>query len=87
MVYTVGLALATVPSLIGIDPLKFTMFSMSMTVVSLPIIIAPLMIIMNDKRRLKNHTNHMLGNIAVLAIVIISFVLALIAIPAQVLGG
>jgi Mn2+/Fe2+ NRAMP family transporter len=87
MVYTAALALATAPSLMGIDPLKFTMFSMSMTVVALPIIIAPLIIIMNDKRRLKTHTNHMLTNIAVVAIVLLSFVLAVIAIPAQVFGG
>src|SRR5207249_2338379 len=62
MMYTVALAIATLPSLVGIDPLKFTMFSMSMTVVALPVIIAPLIVIMNDKRRLKTHTNHLLTN-------------------------
>jgi Mn2+/Fe2+ NRAMP family transporter len=85
--YTIGLAVAAIPSLIGIDPLKFTMFSMSMTVLALPVIIAPLIVIMNDKRRLKTHTNHTLTNIAVVAIVVLSFVLAVISIPAQVFGG
>ena len=46
---------------------------MSMTVVALPIIIAPLIVIMNDKRRLKTHTNHLVTNIAVVAIVLLSF--------------
>jgi Mn2+/Fe2+ NRAMP family transporter len=87
VIYTVALLLGTVPSLLGVDPLKFTMFSMSMTVVALPVIIAPLIVIMNDKRRLRKHTNHLLTNIAVVAIVLLSFVLAVIAIPAQVFGG
>jgi len=87
MVYTVALALAVIPSLVGIDPLKFTMFSMSMTVLALPIIIAPLIVIMNDKRRMKTHANHLVTNIAVVAIVLLSFVLAVIAIPSQVFGG
>ena len=86
-VYSVALVLATIPSLMGIDPLKFTMFSMSMTVIALPIIVAPLIVIMNDKRRLKTHTNHLVGNIAVIAVIAIAFVLAVISIPAQVLGG
>jgi Mn2+/Fe2+ NRAMP family transporter len=87
MVYTVGLVLATVPSLLGIDPLKFTMFSMVITVVALPFIIAPLIVIMNDKRRLKSHTNHRAANIAVVAILVLAFALAIVAIPVQVFGG
>jgi NRAMP (natural resistance-associated macrophage protein)-like metal ion transporter len=87
MVYTGALVLSALPSLIGIDPLKFTMFSMSMTVLALPVIIAPLLVIMNDKRRLKTHSNHLFTNIAVVTIVILSFVLAAIAVPSQVFGG
>lgn len=87
LTYTAALAVATIPSLFGLDPLKFTMFSMSVTVLALPIVFTPLIVIMNDERRLKNHRNGLVTNIAVIAIVVMSFVLALIAIPVQVTGG
>jgi len=85
--YTIALILAMIPALIGIDPMKLTMISMALTVVALPIMLAPLLVVMNDRDYLKSHTNGWLSNLAVLAIVILSFVLALIAIPLQVLGG
>jgi Mn2+/Fe2+ NRAMP family transporter len=87
LVYTGGLALATVPSFAGIDPLKLTMFSMAATVLALPIIIAPLMVIMNDRRYLKSHTNGWVSNIAVALIVALGFVLAVLAIPVQIAGA
>jgi Mn2+/Fe2+ NRAMP family transporter len=87
LTYVFAIVLCIIPSLMGIDPLKFTLFSMSMTVLALPIIFAPLIVIMNDTRRLKTHTNGALTNVAVIAIVLVSFVLALLAIPVQVLGG
>jgi Mn2+/Fe2+ NRAMP family transporter len=87
LTYIFAIALGIVPSLLGIDPLKFTMFSMAVTVLALPIIFAPLIVIMNDKRRLKTYTNGLVTNVAVIAIVLLSFVLAVLAIPVQVLGG
>ncbi|HEV3215209.1 MAG TPA: divalent metal cation transporter [Vicinamibacterales bacterium] len=87
LTYIVAIVLGIIPSILGIDPLKFTMFSMSMTVLALPIMIAPLIVIMNDRRRLKAYTNGLVTNVAVVAIVLLSFVLALLAIPVQVLGG
>jgi Mn2+/Fe2+ NRAMP family transporter len=88
MVYTIALlVLAPIPSFIGIDPLKFTMFSMSMTVMALPVVMAPLLILMNDKRRLKTHVNGWLANSVLVAILMLMVILAAAAIPLQVLGG
>ena len=87
LVYTAALIVATLPSIAGIDPLKLTMFSMALTVVVLPLITAPLIVLMNDKQYLKSHTNGWISNVAVSAIVALSFVLAALAIPAQLLGG
>jgi Mn2+/Fe2+ NRAMP family transporter len=84
--YTIAIAIATIPSLAGIDPLRFTMFSMAATVVALPLLIGPLLVVMNDKLYLKSHTNGWVTNIAVLAIVAVSFVLAVAAIPLQLAG-
>ncbi|HZT76922.1 MAG TPA: divalent metal cation transporter [Vicinamibacterales bacterium] len=87
MVYTLGLAVAPIPALAGIDPLKLTMFSMALTVVVLPIVVAPLLVIMNDKQYLKSHTNGVASNVAVAAIVALAFLLAAVAIPLQIVGA
>jgi len=83
LTYTVALALASVPSLAGIDPLRLTMFSMAITVVALPLLVGPLIVVMNDKQYLKRHTNGFITNAAVIVIIGVAFVLALLAIPVQ----
>ena len=85
--YSIAVALGTIPSLLGIDPLAFTMFSMAMTVVALPILIAPLLVVMNDEHHLRAYTNGWITNAAVIAIVALAFALAVVAIPLQILGG
>jgi Mn2+/Fe2+ NRAMP family transporter len=85
--YTLAVAVGVIPSLGGIDPLQLTMFSMAVTVVVLPILIGPLMAVMNDKDVLASHTNGWITNVAVFAIVGLSFVLAVVAIPLQLLGS
>ena len=83
LTYTIALALASVPSLAGIDPLRLTMFSMAITVVALPLLVGPLIVVMNDKEYLKRHTNGFITNAAVIVIIGVAFVLALLAIPVQ----
>ncbi|HZP47770.1 MAG TPA: divalent metal cation transporter [Vicinamibacterales bacterium] len=87
IVYSLMLLVAPIPALAGLDPLKFTMFSMAVTVVALPIVIGPLLVIMNDTQYLGSHTNGIVGNVAVAAIVALAFVLAVVAIPLQIAGG
>ena len=87
LVYTGALALAALPSLAAVDPLKLTMFSMAVTVIALPIVIAPLLVIMNDRRYLRSHTNGWTTNVAVAVIVALAFALAVLAIPVQLTGA
>jgi Mn2+/Fe2+ NRAMP family transporter len=87
LTYTTGLALATTPSLLGMDPLKLTMFSMAVTVLALPIIVGPLIVLMNDKMYLKAHTNGVIANVAVLIVIAIAFVIAVLAVPVQWIGA
>jgi Mn2+/Fe2+ NRAMP family transporter len=87
LTYTVALAIVTVPSLLKIDPLRLTMFSMAITVVALPLVVGPLFVVMNDKAYLKTHTNGVVTNVAVVSIVVMAFVLAALAIPVQWFGG
>jgi Mn2+/Fe2+ NRAMP family transporter len=87
LVYTGALMLATIPSLVRIDPLKLTMFSMAITVVALLLVIGPLVVVMNDEQYLKSFTNGWITNIAVVTIIAVSFLLAVVAIPVQLMGG
>jgi len=87
LTYTAALAVAIVPSLLGVDPLKLTMFSMAVTVLMLPLIVGPLVVIMNDKEYLKRHTNGPVTNFAVAIILIVAFAVALFAVPVQLMGG
>src|SRR5439155_13137179 len=87
LVYTAAIAIATIPTLLGIDPLKLTLFSMGLTVLMLPLITAPLIVLMNDKRLLKTHTNGWVSNTAVVVIIVVSFILAILAIPVQIMGA
>ncbi len=86
MIYTGGLLLAPLPTLAGVDPLRFTMVSMSLTVLALPLVVGPLLVLMNDRRILKTHVNGWFSNLAVGAVILIAVALALVAIPLQVLG-
>jgi len=87
LTYTVALAIAMIPSLIGIDPLKLTMFSMGVTVLALPIIVGPLIVLMNDEQYLKSHTNGPVANTAVVFIIAVAFIIAVLAVPVQWLGA
>ena len=42
---------------------------------------------MNDRHYLREYRNHVVGNVFVSAIVVIAFLIALVAIPLEVLGG
>jgi Mn2+/Fe2+ NRAMP family transporter len=84
--YTAAIAVATTPTLAGVDPLKLTMFSMAVTVVVLPILVGPLLVVMNDAQYLERYTNGWITNVAVIAIVTLAFVLAAMAIPLQLMA-
>jgi len=63
------------------------MFSMALTVIALPIVVGPLIVIMNDEQYLRTHTNGIVTNVAVVLIVALAFLLAIVAIPVQMIGG
>jgi Mn2+/Fe2+ NRAMP family transporter len=85
--YTIVIAAGVVPTLLGLDPLKLTIFSMALTALILPPVIVPFVILMNDKRYLGEHRNGLVSNAVVLAIIALAFVLAVVSIPLQILGG
>jgi Mn2+/Fe2+ NRAMP family transporter len=87
LVYTIIILLAAVPLLFGIDPIKVTIMSMALTAATLPLAIAPFLFLMNDPIYMGKHRNGWLSNSVVAIIIAISFVLAAISIPLQIIGG
>lgn len=87
LVYTVFVFLASLLMIIGIDPLKLTLFSMALTAVILPLEIFPFLILMNDERYLGEHRNGWISNSIVIFIIALAFVLAIISIPLELIAG
>ena len=87
LVYTVFVFLAALVMLAGVDPLQLTLFSMALTAVILPLTIVPFLVLMNDARYLGEHRNGPLGNAVVLFTIALAFLLALVAIPLELLAG
>jgi Mn2+/Fe2+ NRAMP family transporter len=87
LVYTIIILLAAVPLVFGVDPMKVTTTSMALTAATLPIAIVPFLFLMNDPIYMGKHRNGWLSNSVVAIIILISFVLAVISIPLQIIGA
>ena len=87
LLYTCALAISAIPIAAGVDPLKLTVFSMALTAMSLPVTVVPFLALMNDESYVGRHRNGAFYNAGVSAIVVLSFVLAVVALPLQILGG
>lgn len=87
LTYTVSLLLAALPIVCGADPLKVTIVSMALTAVSLPFSVFPFLVLMNDTSYVGKHANGIVANLSVILIVSLSFVLAVVTLPLEILGG
>lgn len=85
--YTVIILLGAVPLLLGIDPIRVTVISMALTSATLPLAIIPFLFLMNDSAYLGDHRNGWVSNTVVVVIILVSFVLAVISIPLELMGG
>ena len=86
-VYTVFVFLASLLMAIGIDPLQLTLFSMALTAVILPTVIVPFLVLMNDPNYVGKYRNHWISNGIVVVTIGLAFVLAIVAIPLEIIGG
>ncbi len=87
LVYTCNIFLAALLMVAGIDPLQLTLFTMALIATMLPIVVIPLLILMNDKRYLGDYRNGWISNSVVVFVIVLTFVLAIISIPLEILGG
>jgi len=86
-VYTIIIMLAAIPLVLGVDPIKVTVISMALTSATLPLAIVPFLFLMNDPIYLGKYRNGWISNTVVAIIILMSFVLAVISIPLQIIGG
>jgi Mn2+/Fe2+ NRAMP family transporter len=87
LVYTIIILSSAVPLVFGVDPLKITMISMALTAATLPVAIVPFLFLMNDPIYMGKHRNGWVSNSVVAIIILISFLLAVISIPLEIVGG
>jgi Mn2+/Fe2+ NRAMP family transporter len=85
--WTAILVIALALSVIGFDPLQLTLLSVAFTVVIMPLVVLPFLVLMNDSKYVKEHTSGVLGNGFLAALTILAGLLALIVIPLELLGG
>lgn len=85
--YSGALLVSGIPILLGIDPLQLTVLSMALTAVVLPIAIFPFLVLMNDDRYLGEYRNGRLANGVVIGVIALAFILAVVTIPLQLMGG
>ena len=87
LVYTIIVILGALLVLVGLDPLKLTIFSMALTAATLPVSVIPFLFLMNDKKYVGEYRNGWISNGVVLFIIMLSFVLAIVTIPLEIFGG
>jgi Mn2+/Fe2+ NRAMP family transporter len=87
LVYTIIILIAAIPLILRVDPIKVTMLSMALTSATLPLAIGPFLFLMNDPIYLGKYRNGWISNSVVAIVIIISFVLSIISIPLQIVGG
>ena len=87
LVYTIALLLASLFMVAGIDPLKLTIMTMATNAFVLPFVTIPFLLLMNDRKLLRDASNGIISNIATAAIVVLALVLAVVSIPLTFMGG
>jgi Mn2+/Fe2+ NRAMP family transporter len=87
LTYTILIFLSIVPVLLGADPLKQTIFSMALTALILPLAILPFLLLLNDEDFVGEHRNGPIGNTVVIATIFLSSIIAVVAIPLEIVGG
>jgi Mn2+/Fe2+ NRAMP family transporter len=81
------LLIASIIDLFGIDPLQLALIASTVIALFLPISLFPFLFLMNDPQYLQDQTNGSWGNRAIIAILLIAFIVAITSIPLEILTG
>jgi Mn2+/Fe2+ NRAMP family transporter len=87
VVITLVVAAALTIALSGIDPLRLTLFSVALTVIVMPGVVLPFLVLMNDPKYVKSHTSGVVGNTFLVVLTLAAALMALVVVPLEILGG
>jgi Mn2+/Fe2+ NRAMP family transporter len=85
--FTVVLLVAMLVGVLGFDPLRLTLLSVAFTVVIMPLVVLPFLVLMNDEKLVKQHKSGAIGNGLLAALTILACLLALVVIPLELFGS
>ncbi len=85
--FTIVLLLSVAVALLGFDPLRMTMICVALTVIVMPLLVLPFLVLMNDKRYVGEHVNGPFRNVFLAALTVLGALLALVVVPLEILGG
>lgn len=85
--FTMIIALAVVLLATGVDPLQLTMISVALTVMIMPLVVLPFLVLMNDPKYVKDHVNGRLSNVVLAGLTVAGAVMAIVIVPLEILGG
>jgi Mn2+/Fe2+ NRAMP family transporter len=85
--FTCVLLAALAIAVLGFDPLRLTMISVALTVVIMPALVLPFLVLMNDEKYVKTHTSGVIGNGFLAVATVLGALLALVVVPLELLGG
>lgn len=81
------LVLGAAIALPGFEPMRLTAISLAMTVMIMPLVVLPFLVLMNDERLVKRHTSGPIGNGFLAALVMLGALFAVIIVPLEIFGG
>jgi len=85
--YSAVILVAAITVLLGVNVLGLTNISMVLTAASLPVTVVPMVLLMNDRDVMGKSVNGVLGNVALIALGVMTCAILVAAIPLQLLGG
>jgi Mn2+/Fe2+ NRAMP family transporter len=85
--FTMVLLLALIVGLLGFDPLQMTLISVALTVVVMPLMVLPFLVLMNDPQYVNTHKSGAFGNGFLAVLTIVGALMALVVIPLEIFGG
>jgi Mn2+/Fe2+ NRAMP family transporter len=79
----VGIAIATM----GFDPLRVTLISVALTVVIMPAVVLPFLVLMNEEQYVGRHTSGLIGNGLLAMLTVLGALMAIVVIPLEIWGS
>jgi Mn2+/Fe2+ NRAMP family transporter len=85
--FSLMLLLGVMIAVTGFDPLQVTLISVALTVVIMPAIVLPFLVLMNEERYVTSHTSGAFGNGLLAVLTVLGALMAIVVIPLEILGG